>query len=150
MLKWKRWLCVNNNDLNTQTTKKVGFWHLKIFCLSCIHAYGDQKWPSNSWEGNCTTSIKLGIIEVWKKQKIVEDWINLMLSTIIYKFKYIYIYIVDDHDISKEDVEGIRILNAFQRWWNCKISAQMCYGLKHFCYFKIVIFGICLMQLDWH
>jgi hypothetical protein len=25
------------------------------------------------WEGNNTTSIKLGLIEVWKKQILVED-----------------------------------------------------------------------------
>ncbi len=58
------------------------------------------------WEGNNTTSIKLGLIEVWKKQILVEDWINLMLSTIIYKKKK-KLFIGDDRDISKEDVEGL-------------------------------------------
>jgi hypothetical protein len=107
MLKLKRWLCVNNNDLNIQTTKKVGFWHFKRFCLSCIHAYGDQKWLENSWEGNCTTSIKLELIEVMEETII---WWRLNKLNVIYnnlKIQKKKLFIHDEHDISKEDVEGL-------------------------------------------
>jgi len=31
MLKWTKWLCVNNNDLNIQTTKKLDFHIWKDF-----------------------------------------------------------------------------------------------------------------------